>query len=108
MINFINSYRANKNWVKAHALMRDQFQSLALLAIRKAVELEPNQKKIPEYLELQGHIESGIGKVDLAVQTFQSAVKIIDENPASFSNVESKDLRRRLYAALEEITSKET
>ena len=105
---FIRSYRANRHWLKAHALMGGQFQSLALVAIRKAVELEPDIKKVPKYLELQGHIESSIGKLDIAMQTFQSAIEIIEKNNSSFLDKESKGLGKRLQEALEEINSKTT
>ena len=88
--------------------MGGQFQSLALVAIRKAVELEPDIKKVPKYLELQGHIESSIGKLDIAMQTFQSAIGIIEKNNSSFLDKESKGLSKRLQEALEEINSKTT
>ena len=107
-MNFVRSYRANRNWLKAHALMGGQFQSLALVAIRKAVELEPDIKKVPKYLELQGHIESSIGKLNIAMQSFQSAIEIIEKNDSSFLDKESKDLNKRLQEALEDINAKAT
>lgn len=80
--------------------MGSQFQSLALEAIRKAIELEPNKKKIPKYLELQGHIESSIGKKDLALQSFRRAIEIIRNNLEYFNTPETKDLEKRIYRAL--------
>ena len=83
--------------------MGGRFQSLALIAIRKAVELEPNEKKIPEYLELQGQIESSIGKNDLALQSFQKAIKIISENRAQFTRHEIAELEKSILEAIKEI-----
>ena len=102
-MDLINSYRAQRNWIKAHALIGSQDKSLALLAIRKAINLEPNEKKIPEYLELQGHIESSIGKLDLALQSFHRAIKIMRENRALFNRKETAELERRILEAIEEI-----
>jgi hypothetical protein len=62
MMKFINSYRAHRNWIKTHGMMGGQFQSLALFDIRKAVKIEPEEKKRPQYLELQGQIELSLGK----------------------------------------------
>ena len=70
MLNLIKSYRANNYWIKAHAQMGCQFKGLALVSIRRVVDLEPDIKKIPEYLELEGHIESSIGKLEIALKTF--------------------------------------
>jgi tetratricopeptide (TPR) repeat protein len=107
-MKFINSYIANRNWIKAHALMGGQFHSLALVAIRKAVDIEPNIEKVPAYLELQGHIESNIGKNEIALQSFQRAVQIMSENSDLFLAKESKELSERIKAAIEEMKSVET
>jgi tetratricopeptide (TPR) repeat protein len=106
MLNFINSYRAHRNWVKAHAEMAGQFQSFALTSIRKAVELEPKKALIPKYLELQGHIESNIGKIDQAFKSFQRAIEIIRDNPKSIFSPEMAELEKRLIKALEELNNK--
>ena len=103
MFNLIKSYRANNYWVRAHAKMGGQFQGVALVSIRKAVDLEPDIEKIPKYLELQGHIESSIGKMELASKSFKQAIKIIRGNPSSFKSKESKALENRIHEALEEI-----
>jgi tetratricopeptide (TPR) repeat protein len=107
-MKFIDSYIANRNWIKAHALMGDQFHSLALLAIRKAVDIEPDIEKVPAYLELQGHIESSIGKIEMALRSFQRAVQIISENPELFHSKESKKLGERIKAAIAEMKTLET
>ena len=75
---------------------------IALVSIRKAIGLEPNIEKVPQYLELQGHIESSIGELELAVHSFQRAIKIITDNPGVFNKRESKELERRLNEAVEE------
>jgi tetratricopeptide (TPR) repeat protein len=108
MLKLIRAYRANSYWIRAHAEMGGQFQSLALVSIRKAVELEPVLEKVPAYLELQGHIESGIGKFELAKSSFQEALKIIADNPSAFNSKESQELRVRLKDSVDEIRKNET
>ena len=88
--------------------MGDQFHSLALMAIRKAVDIEPDIEKVPGYLELQGHIESSIGKNEMALQSFQRAVQIMSVNPGLFLSKESKKLSERIEAAITEMKSLET
>ncbi len=83
--------------------MGSQFHSLALVSIRKAVKLEPDIKQIPKYLELEGHIESSIGKKDMALQSFLRAVKIIKEKQKLFLSSESKDLEKRIVLAIKEL-----
>ena len=83
--------------------MGGQFQSHALIAIRKAIELEPDKLKIPKYLELQGHIESSIGKIDLALQSFQRAKQIIKDNPKLFTSAEASDLEKRISKAIDDL-----
>lgn len=86
--------------------MGSQFQSFALINIRKAVELESTTNKIPMYLELQGHIESSIGKKESALTSFRRAIKIIKDNPSLFTIDESEELEQRLNEAIENINSK--
>ena len=86
--------------------MGGQFQGLAHVSIRKAIEMEPALEKIPVYLELQGHIESGIGKFELAKRSFQKALKIIADNPRAFNSNESQELETRLQNAVNEIKQK--
>ena len=106
MLKTINSYSAHRNWIKTHGLMAGEFQSLALVAIQKAVELEPNLKLIPKYLELQAQIESSVGKWDQALQTFQRATGILRNNPNLFDTQDSKAIEKRILEAIEEINSK--
>ena len=108
MLNLIKAYRANRYWIKAHAQMGGQFQGLALVSIRRAIKLEPDLKKIPAYLELEGHIESSIGKLDIALKTLQRALEIINDNPREFNSVESQELRIRLQDAVGKIENTET
>jgi tetratricopeptide (TPR) repeat protein len=79
MFKIIQSFIAQRNWIKAHALMAKQFHGLALDTIRKAVEIEPDEEKVPQYLELQGNIELSIGKKQLALKTFKSAKTLINK-----------------------------
>lgn len=78
--------------------MASQYQSLALVAIRKAVKYEPDEKKIPKYLELQGHIEASIGKNELAIESFKSALKIIKK----YSDKELEDIENNIIIAIKE------
>jgi len=106
MMNIINSYRAHRNWVKAHANMGGQSQSLALIAIRRAIELEPNKILIPKYLEFQGHIESSIGKNDQALKSFQRATEIMRDNPELFTSPETTELQKRMIKEIKELNNK--
>ena len=85
--------------------MGGQYQSLALVAIRKAIELEPNKMLVPKYLELQGHIQSSIGKIGLALQSFQRAKQIIKGNPKLFTSAEASDLEKRISKAIDELNT---
>lgn len=51
------SYIAHRNWIKAHSLMANQFPDMALSAIKKAIEIEPDESKKTEYFELKKEIE---------------------------------------------------
>ena len=88
--------------------MGGQFQSLALLAIRKAVDLEPDLNKLPSYLELQGHIEDNLGKKELALQSFIRAKEIIEKNPINFTTEESKKLYSNILSSIEKINIEKT
>lgn len=107
-MDLIKSYRANRNWIKAHALMGGQFQSLALIAIQKAIDLEPDIKKLPGYLELQGHIENSLGKRELALKSFMRAKEIIAGNANQFTSEESKKLYHNILESIDEIKTKKT
>lgn len=86
--------------------MGGQFQSHALIAIRKAIELEPDKLQIPKYLELQGHIESSIGKIALALDSFQRAKQIIRDNPKLFTSAEASELEKGIISAIKQLNSK--
>ena len=88
--------------------MGNQSQSLALLAIRKAVELEPDIKKIPEYLELQGNIELSVGKHDHAVQSFLKAAELLNENSSLIKHAKFRELSERINASIEEAKNEKT
>ena len=88
--------------------MGGQFQGLALVSIRRAVDLEPDIKRIPAYLELEGNIESSIGKFEIALKTFQRALEIMYDNPREFVSVENQELKIRLLDALEKLKNTET
>ena len=88
--------------------MGGQFQSLALLAIRKAVKLEPDVTKIPEYLELQGIIELSVGKYDHAVQSFLKAAEVLNDNSSLLNQVKFRELSERINASIEETKNKKT
>lgn len=98
-MKIIKSYIAHRNWVKAHSLMASQFHSLALETIRNAVKIEPDERKIANYLELQGHIEISIGKSDLALKSFKLALEIIEK----YSNNELIGLKKNIIKSIKEI-----
>jgi hypothetical protein len=81
---------------------------LALVAIRRAVRYEPNEINLPKYMELQGHIESQLGKPELASATFFNALKIIDKNSINYQVGETKALKDRILSAINEIQNRET
>ena len=62
MLNLIKSYIAHRNWIKAHELMANQSPDLALIAVRRAINIESDKTKLSEYLELQKNIELAIGR----------------------------------------------
>ena len=99
-MKLINSYRAHRQWIKAHGMMGGQFQSHALLAIRKAVEIEPEESKLPQYLELQGQIELSLGKIERALESFKRARKIIEKYLVHSNNNEQKKLAHRIDEAI--------
>ena len=86
--------------------MGGQFQSHALITIRKAIELEPDKLKIPKYLELQGRIELSIGKIEMALDSFQRAKQIIRDNPKLFTSSEAFELEKRIISAVNELNSR--
>lgn len=108
MIKLIKSYIAYRNWMNAHSFMANISPDLALVAIRRAVKSEPDEIKLPKYLELQGHIESELGKTKLAMQTFYAALKIIEKYKPHFNFGENKDLKDRILSAINEIQIKGT
>lgn len=91
--------------MKAHAFMANMSPDLALVAIRRSVKYESDEKILPKFLELQGRIELDLGKSDLAIQTFFYAQKIIVENPEYFKNGDTKDLKERIGSAINELNS---
>ena len=99
-MKIIKSYIAQHYWVKAHSLMGNQMHSLALVAIRKAVKMQPDEEKVPEYLELQGNIEESIGKTELALKTFRLAIEIINK----FDNKNFKILKNRIVESIDKIS----
>ena len=94
--------------MKAHALMANISPDLALVAIRRSVEYEPDEKLLPKLFELQGQIESDLGKFDLAIQTFLNARKIIEKHPEYFKSGDTKELKERIFTAIEEFKNQET
>lgn len=80
--------------------MAEQFQSLALVAIRKAVRIEPDEQNVAKYLELQGHIELSIGKKDLAIKSFNSALKIAQK----FTTDELKELNNKIVQEIRKLS----
>ena len=99
-MKLINSYRAHRQYIKAHGMMGGQFQSLALLAIRKAVEIEPEENKLPQYLELQGQIELSLGKKERALESFKQARKILKKYLVLSNNNKRKKLANRMDEAI--------
>ena len=94
--------------MKAHALMANISPDLALVAIRRSVAYESDEKLLAKFLELQGRIESDLGKFDLAIQTFRYARKIIEKHPEYFKSGDAKDLRERIFTAIKEFNNEET
>ena len=60
MIKLFKSYIAHKNWIKAHSLLANQSPDMAFIAIKKALDVEPDDEKKLKYLELKKNIESAL------------------------------------------------
>jgi tetratricopeptide (TPR) repeat protein len=99
----INSYRANRQWIAAHALMADLKRDFALLAIRKAIELEPNSKILPKYLEYQSEIELSIGEKDRAFESLTAALNIIENYHYEFTTEQGRLLKNRIRQSIEKL-----
>ena len=76
----IKSIIATWRYHRALGLYGNRFQSLALLQVRKAVAIEPDEKIKPRYLLLQSEIEMEIGKIEIALNTLSSAKNIIEKH----------------------------
>lgn len=98
--NMINAYRAQNYWIRAHGQMRTD----AIYSINRAIKLEPNQSKIPEYLELKGFIEKDISRVSESRATFEKALQFIDEHPQVCVGAKYEELKKRLEVELEDMS----
>ena len=94
--------------MRAHSFMGNISPDLALVSIRRAIKYESDEINLPKYMELQGHIESQLGKKEMALQTFSSARKIFEKHPTHYKAGETKDLKDRILSAIDEIQNKET
>jgi tetratricopeptide (TPR) repeat protein len=75
----------------------------ALLAIRKAIELEPNKKVLPKYLEYQGEIELSMGEKDRALASLKTALNIIENYHYEFTTEHGTNLKNRIKEAIEKL-----
>ena len=49
MVKILKSYLAHRNWMKAHALMANISPDLALVAIRRSVAYESDEKLLAKF-----------------------------------------------------------
>lgn len=91
-MNSIKSTIALWRYHKAVGLHGSRFQSLALLQIRKAVAIEPDEKIKARYLLLQSEIEMEIGKTEIALETLTSAKNIIAKHKEYWTADENNQL----------------
>lgn len=93
----IKAYLAHKYYIRAHGEIRTD----AIYSINRAIKLEPDKSRIPEYLELKGHIQKRIGREDESSATFEEALLYIKQHPQFCSGPSFKVLLHRIEKELE-------